>query len=53
MAFVQTHPNERGETCAQFLRDALAHFAALGIVVERVMTDNAKNYTIRKSSKPR
>jgi transposase InsO family protein len=47
-AFVQTHPNERGDTCAQFLSDALTHFAALGIVVERVMTDNAKNYTLSK-----
>jgi transposase InsO family protein len=44
-AFVQAHPNERGETCAQFLRDALTHFAELGVVIERVMTDNAKNYT--------
>jgi len=47
-AFVQVHPNERGETCAQFLTDALAHFAELGISVEHVMTDNAKNYVLAK-----
>jgi transposase len=42
-AFVQVHPDERGETCARFLLDALAFFADHGITVERVMTDNAKN----------
>jgi transposase InsO family protein len=50
-AFVQVHPNERGETCAQFLTDALAHFAELGISIERVMTDNAKNYTVANAFK--
>ena len=37
--------DERGETCAAFLAEAAAFFAAAGIpVIERVMTDNAKNY---------
>jgi len=44
-AFVQVHPDERGTTCARFLIDALTFFADLGITVERVMTDNALNYT--------
>lgn len=48
-AFVQVHPDERGETCARFLIDALAFFADHGIAIERVMTDNAKNYTLSKS----
>lgn len=46
LAFVQVHPDERGETCARFLTDAIAWFADQGVTIERVMTDNAKNYTI-------
>ena len=45
VAFVQVHNDERGTTCARFITDAFAFFAAHGVVVERVMTDNAKNYT--------
>ena len=45
LAFVAVHDNERGPACAQFLNDAAAFFAAAGIpLIERVMTDNAKNY---------
>jgi len=36
--------DERGTTCAAFLRQAGAYFARLGVRIERVMTDNAKNY---------
>ena len=43
-AFVQVHPDERGESAAAFLGAAAAHFAQLGIRIERVMTDNAKGY---------
>lgn len=46
IAFVQIHPDERGTTCARFITDAFAFFDELGITVERVMTDNAKNYTL-------
>lgn len=45
LAFVQVHADEKGITCAQFMADAIAWFAQQGITVERVMTDNAKNYT--------
>ena len=48
LAYVQVHPDERGETCAKFLSDAIDWFAERGITVERVMTDNARNYTISK-----
>ena len=48
IAFVQAHADEKGTTCAAFLTDALAFFAELGITVERVMTDNAKNYTLSR-----
>jgi transposase InsO family protein len=46
IAFVQIHPDERGTTCAAFLTDAFAFFDQLGISIERVMTDNAKNYVL-------
>ena len=49
VAFVQAHTDERGETCARFLTDALAFFAAHGVDVERVMTDNAKNYVLSRA----
>jgi transposase InsO family protein len=49
VAFVAVHENERGDTCAQFLNDAAAYFAAAGIpTIERVMTDNAKNYVLSR-----
>jgi transposase InsO family protein len=49
IAFVQARPDEKGPTCAAFVTDAFAFFAELGITVERVMTDNAKNYTVSKA----
>jgi len=45
VAYAAILPDERGTTCAAFLRDAGAFFARLGVRIERVMTDNAKNYT--------
>lgn len=45
-AYVEVHADERGETCAAFITRTRAHFARLGVEVERIMTDNAKNYTI-------
>jgi transposase InsO family protein len=43
-AYVEVHPDERGVTCAGFLVRAAAHLAERGVRVERVMTDQAKNY---------
>ena len=48
VAFVQAFEDERAATCAQFVRDAAAFFASEGIAIERVMTDNAGNYTPSK-----
>jgi transposase InsO family protein len=45
VAFVQALADEKAPTCAQFIRDATAYFAAHGVTIERVMTDNARNYT--------
>jgi transposase InsO family protein len=44
LAYAEIHPDETAETCAGFLRRAAAWFAAHGIVIERVMTDNAMVY---------
>ena len=44
VAYVAVFDDERGPTCAAFLRQAGAFFARLGVRIERVMTDNALNY---------
>lgn len=48
-AYSEILPDEQGDTCAGFFERALAQFAAVGIRVERVMTDNHWSYT--KSTK--
>jgi transposase InsO family protein len=45
VAFVQALADEKAPTCAQFVRDATVYFASQGVTIERVMTDNARNYT--------
>ena len=40
--------DERGATCAGFILRCLAFFAALGVRVERVMTDNGPGYRSRE-----
>ncbi len=47
LAYVEVLDDERGETCAAFLRRAVAWFAARGVAVERVMTDNGAGYRSR------
>ena len=49
VAFAAIYPDERGTTCAAFLREAAAVFARLGVRIERVMTDNAKNYVASRA----
>jgi transposase InsO family protein len=44
LAFVDIYDDEKGPTCAAFLARAVAFYAAHGIRVERVLTDNAKSY---------
>ncbi|WP_123305383.1 IS481 family transposase [Bogoriella caseilytica] len=45
LAYCEILPDEKGATCAGFLRRAAAYFAAKGITrIERVMTDNAFAY---------
>jgi transposase len=44
LAYSEIHSDEKDMTCAEFLHRALAWFAAHGIRVRRVLTDNAKVY---------
>ncbi|CQR65915.1 IS481 family transposase [Streptomyces leeuwenhoekii] len=45
LAYTEDLPDEKAATCAAFLTRATAWFAAHGITVERVLTDNAWAYT--------
>jgi transposase InsO family protein len=47
LAYVEILEDERGPTCAGFLRRAVAWFAHHGIIVQRVMTDNGAGYRSR------
>jgi transposase InsO family protein len=44
LAYVEVLSDERGRTAVAFLRRAVAFYAAHGITVERVMTDNGSAY---------
>jgi transposase InsO family protein len=44
LAYVEILDDERGVTCVEFLRRAIAWFAAHGITVQRIMTDNGTGY---------
>jgi transposase InsO family protein len=43
-AYAEALPDECGKTTAAFLERALATFQALGVRVERILTDNGGNY---------
>lgn len=45
LAYTETLTDETAATCAAFLRRATAWFAARGITIQRVLTDNAWAYT--------
>ena len=44
VAFSQILPDEKKQSAVTFLEAAVAYYASLGIVVERVMTDNGSCY---------
>jgi transposase InsO family protein len=46
LAYIEALPDERDATCAGFLHRAAAWFRDRGVVVLRVLTDNAKVYRI-------
>ncbi|WP_406479835.1 IS481 family transposase [Streptomyces platensis] len=45
LAYTEDLPDEKAGTCAGFLTRATAWFAARGVTVERVLTDNAWSYS--------
>lgn len=47
VAYVEVLPDQLAPTCAAFLRRTLAWFAARGVVVRRVMSDNGTGYLSR------
>jgi transposase InsO family protein len=46
VAYVERLPDQKGITCSAFTKRAVAWFADQGVAVERIQTDNAKNYTL-------
>jgi transposase InsO family protein len=44
LAYVEVLPDEKVNACAGFLIRAVAWFAARGVIVQRVLTDNAMSY---------
>ncbi len=45
LAYSEIHDDEKGDTCAGFIKRAGVFFASHGISIERVMTDNHWSYT--------
>jgi transposase InsO family protein len=44
VAYVEILPDQTATTCVAFLERAIAWFAARGVTVERIMTDNGSGY---------
>ena len=42
--FVQMHPDERKTSAVKFLKASVAHDAALGVTIKRLITDNGSAY---------
>ena len=49
LAYAEVLGDERVATCAAFLTRAAAWFAARGVTVRRVLTDNAKSYRVGRA----
>ncbi|ODV41687.1 hypothetical protein AWV79_33980 [Cupriavidus sp. UYMMa02A] len=52
IAFTAMHPDEKKESAVQFLRDAVAYYASLGITVRRLLTDNGSPFRSREFAEP-
>jgi transposase InsO family protein len=48
IAFTQMKPDERRPSAIAFLRATVAHFAALGITVRRILTDNGSAFRSKR-----
>lgn len=44
IAFTAMHPDEKTPQAVQFLRDAVAYYASLGVTVRRLLTDNGSAF---------
>jgi transposase InsO family protein len=44
VSFAAIKPDETAASCVQFLREAVAYYASLGVRIDRVMTDNGAGY---------
>jgi transposase InsO family protein len=44
VSFVQMHGDERKASAIEFLQAAVAHYAALGVKIKRLLTDNGSAY---------
>ena len=44
LTYIEVLDDERGVTCATFLRRAVAHYRKLGITVHQLLTDNGSGY---------
>jgi transposase InsO family protein len=44
VAYFEILPDEKGDTCAAFLHRAVGWFRQLGVIIRRVLTDNAWSY---------
>ena len=47
IAFTAMHPDERTPAAVQFLHDAVAYYARLGVTVRRLLTDNGAAFRSR------
>lgn len=44
VSFARIKPDETAASCVEFLRQAVAYYASLGVRIDRVMTDNGSGY---------
>jgi transposase InsO family protein len=48
IAFTAMHPDEKRSQAVQFLNDAVAYYARLGVTVQRLLTDNGAAFRSRE-----
>ena len=47
ISYTAMHPDEKTPQAVQFLRQAVAYYASLGVTVRRVLTDNGSAFRSR------